>query len=219
MSGETSVPSNSEKREIRLRTVRRVPKGRPLLVFLVGVLLGGLMFPVANATAQAVNSVVIQDRSDSNRKARVTPTGDLGISPGLPASPVSCMAEVPQEGRGTGLLVGREGCPHTSSNQILTPSQRLAISSLTLINYNDMQVTFRLVANELRSSSTGCEDQANSTRLQDLMVLVPARETLHLSFPQPLVIPSNTLMPSRAWCLDALVPSGGLDIITVGFGV
>lgn len=88
---------------------------------------------------------------------------------------------------------------------------RLALSSITLSNF-DPSFPVTVSINEVKTIEEGCSGDTFEGRARGLAdIIVPARETVHLPLPTPIVYGDGTFVP----CIGVLVSGKGEGRVTV----
>jgi hypothetical protein len=89
-----------------------------------------------------------------------------------------------------------------------------AISAVTFLNSGSSPITAKL-RGAYHSGGSGCEPSGTTSFNDGPKAIVPANNSVHLSFPQPFVIDPSTSPHDRS-CLDAL---GVVEAIVVGYRI
>jgi hypothetical protein len=197
---------------------------RQVTALVLAVLLAVVLVPVGAQAAQVV-SAIITDPAGTN-KAHVDASGSLQVGDGSGALTID--GDVSVDGAVSSQPTAPAE-PFEDFSRLLPNGQtgefifgpveadtKLAITSITVANHgpNDEEAlvsSYAVHALDCESPGAGVDFHAD--------VVVPAGETIHLAYPQPLVVSVQPVLYA-GWCLrvdELSVPYSWVDISVVGF--
>ena len=174
-----------------------------------------ILLPVGAKAAQAV-SAYITDPVDGTQIAHVDATGALKIGGLVQAQP----AILPTS------LVDAVSLDSKNANtpaaevfgRLFTPTQKLALTSLTATNMLDNDFDSSIVVQALQMLTGECGGVGGSAFEVGpaIHVRIPAQQTVHVDFPYPAVFPTGS--PSGDWCLRAFVFNSDVTVALTAVG-
>ena len=172
-----------------------------------------IMLLPAAAKAGKFLEVFVTDPVDTTHQARVDESGAVHVGDGAGPLTVDGTVGAQPALAQTSLLdtvsldsQSPGGSPADRVfGQLFAPGQKVALTSLTVTNRLDNAFVSTIVLQALQPHSGECGglDLIGVEVGPQIFIAVGPKETKHLAFPYPLVVPSST--PGGDWCLRAFV--------------
>lgn len=198
------------------RTIKLEFSSRQVVIIVALIALAAIMLPISvqAATGSAVN---ITDPNKSTYKAKVSGVGALltGLCSWNNISTATCATvtnhslntvvnggfvnagtDIPPLFPLENVLTINDTTSDTLRSTPFDPNEEVEITSISLGNIGTTQLNVRVIAHTKAATCDG-----TGTSKQTLAIVpVPANQTVHLSFPQPIVVAGDG---SNTFCIDA----------------